>query len=51
MNMILAINMEMIGLSIAIFLGIILVLVIVLLVAKNYLSPFKVTFTGPDGER
>ena len=49
MNMILAINMEMIGLSIAIFLGIILVLVIVLLVAKNYLSPsgpVKVTLNG-----
>ena len=47
--MILAINMEMIGLSIAIFLGIILVLVIVLLVAKNYLSPsgpVKVTLNG-----
>ena len=49
MNMILAINMEMIGLSIAIFLGIILVLVILLLVAKNYLSPsgpVKVTLNG-----
>ena len=49
MNMILAINMEMIGLSIAIFLVIILVLVIVLLVAKNYLSPsgpVKVTLNG-----
>ena len=49
MNMILAINMEMIGLSIAIFLGIILVLVVVLLVAKNYLSPsgpVKVTLNG-----
>ena len=49
MNMILVINMEMIGLSIAIFLGIILVLVIVLLVAKNYLSPsgpVKVTLNG-----
>ena len=49
LNMILAINMEMIGLSIAIFLGIILVLVIVLLVAKNYLSPsgpVKVTLNG-----
>ena len=47
--MILAINMEMIGLSIAIFLGIILVLVVVLLVAKNYLSPsgpVKVTLNG-----
>ena len=47
--MILAINMEMIGLSIAIFLGIILVLVILLLVAKNYLSPsgpVKVTLNG-----
>ena len=47
--MIVAINMEMIGLSIAIFLGIILVLVILLLVAKNYLSPsgpVKVTLNG-----
>ena len=37
--MLLAINMTMIGASIAVFLGIILVMVIVLLVAKRYLSP------------
>ena len=47
--MLLAINMTMIGASIAVFLGIILVMVIVLLVAKRYLSPsgpVKVTLNG-----
>ena len=47
--MLLAINMTMIGISIAVFLGIILVMVILLLVAKRYLSPsgpVKVTLNG-----
>ena len=47
--MLLAINMTMIGASIAVFLGIILVMVILLLVAKRYLSPsgpVKVTLNG-----
>ncbi|MBR2618503.1 MAG: NADH:ubiquinone reductase (Na(+)-transporting) subunit F [Paludibacteraceae bacterium] len=42
-------NMTMIGISIAVFLGIILVMVILLLVAKRYLSPsgpVKVTLNG-----
>ena len=47
--MLLAINMTMIGISIAVFLVSILVMVIVLLVAKRYLSPsgaVKVTLNG-----
>mgnify|MGYP002516225379 FL=1 len=47
--MLLAIDMTMIGASIAVFLGIILVMVILLLVAKRYLSPsgpVKVTLNG-----
>ena len=47
--MLLAINMTMIGISIAVFLVSILVMVIILLVAKRYLSPsgpVKVTLNG-----
>ena len=47
--MFLAINMTMIGISIAVFLAITLVMVILLLVAKRYLSPsgpVKVTLNG-----
>ena len=47
--MLLAIDMTMIGASIAVFLGMILIMVILLLVAKRYLSPsgpVKVTLNG-----